>query len=423
MSAHAAGGVWLVVRRSLRQHAVSTAVTVLSVALAIGLTMSVFAVSAQTRLAFTGGDVGYDAVVGARGSPLQIVLNSVFHLETSPGNLPWSVYETLRKDPSVELAVPYAVGDNYRGYRIVGTTEEVFTKFEFRKGTKFRVQPGGRFFDPTLREAVIGSTVAARTGLAVNSTFQPYHALGQSERDRHEETYVVVGVLEPTNTPSDRVVWIPIEGVFRLGGHVLRGAGTPYTPKAGEAIPDEAKEVSAVMLKLRAARAGFLLDQTINKQGKVATFAWPIGAVMAELFEKLGWMSRVLELVAYLVVAVASGSILASLWNTMNERRREFAILRALGARRGTVFAVIVVESTVIAGLGSLAGFVVYAAILGGAAVVVRQETGVVLDLLAWHPALWRTPLAMTVLGAFSGLVPAFKAYRTEVAENLVATS
>jgi putative ABC transport system permease protein len=312
------------------------------------------------------------------------------------------------------------VGDNYRGFRIVGTTDEIFTRYEVRKGERFRVRPGGRAFDPSLREAVVGSTAAARTGLAVGAKFNPYHSLGQSESDRHKETYVVVGVLEPTNSPSDQVVWIPIEGLLRLGGHVLRGTGETYVPKPGEALPEEAKEVSAVMLKLRTPRAGWVLHQTINQQGKVATFAL-VGAVMADLFEKLGWVSRVLELVAYLVVAVAAGSILASLMNTMNERRREFAILRALGARRGTVFSVIVVESAVIAGLGSVVGFAVYAGILAGAAAVVRQQTGVVIDVLAPHAALWATPLAMTALGAISGILPALRAYRTEVAENLVS--
>ena len=170
------------------------------------------------------------------------------------------------------------------------------------------------------------------------------------------------------------MIWIPIEGVLRLGGHVLRGSGESYTAEPGQEIPDEHKEVSAVMLKLRAPRDGMLLDQAINRQGKVATLAWPIGKVMAELFDKLGWLHRVLELVALLVVAVAAGTILASIHNSMNERRREFAILRALGARRRTVFGVIVCEAGVIALLGSLLGYAVYAAILGTAALIVRAR-------------------------------------------------
>lgn len=416
-------GLLLIVRRSLRQHIVSTAITVLSVALAIGLTMSVFALSTQTKTAFTGGQIGFDAVVGARGSQLQLVMNTVFHLETSPGNIPWSIYETLRKDPNVAVAVPYAVGDNYHGFRIVGTTDEIFTKIEYQKGKKFAPQPGGRFFNPLNQEAVIGSTVALRTGLRVGDKFNPYHGITFNPADKHAQEYVVVGVLEPTNSPSDTVLWIPIEGIFRMSGHVLRGTGKEYVPKPGEAIPDEAKEVSAVMLKLKSPAAGFMLDQMINKQGKVATLAFPVARVMAELFEKLGWISRILELTAYLIVVVAAASILASLYNTMNERRREFAILRALGARRGTVFSAIVLESTAIAALGSLGGFVVYAAILGGAAVVVKEQTGVVLNVFTFDTALVWTPVAMTVLGALAGLLPAQKAYGTEVAENLSPTS
>ena len=105
-------------------------------------------------------------MLGARGSQLQLVLNTVFHLETSPGNIPWTLYQEIRKRPTVELAVPYAVGDNYQGFRVVGTTEDLFARFEYRKGERFRVQAGGRFFDSNNREAVIGSFVAARTGHA-----------------------------------------------------------------------------------------------------------------------------------------------------------------------------------------------------------------------------------------------------------------
>lgn len=417
------GTLLMMVRRSLRQHLLSTAVTVLSVGLAAGLTMSVFAVTAASRDAFTGGQIGFDAVVGARGSPLQLVLNSVYHLETSPGNLPWSVYTTLKKDPMVELAVPYAVGDNYRGWRIVGTTRDLFDRLEIRKGTKFTTHPGGRFFDVTKQEAVIGSTVAAKTGLHVGSVFQAYHGMEFDERQRHEGDYVVVGVLEPTNTPTDRVLFIPLEGVFRMGGHALRGSGTEYVAKRGEAIPDEVKEVSAVLLKLRSPAYGFALAQKINQQGKVATLAYPVANEIANLFDKLGWIVRILEMTSYLVVVVAAGSILASLYNTMNERRREFAILRALGARRGTVFSAIVLESTAIAALGCVAGFAFYGTIVGVAAVLMRQQTGVVLDALAFHPALVLVPAGMTVMGALSGLLPAWNAYRTDVAENLSPTS
>jgi putative ABC transport system permease protein len=230
-------------------------------------------------------------------------------------------------------------------------------------------------------------------------------------------------VLEPTNSPSDRVIWIPIEGIYRMSGHVLRGTGQIYRPRPGEAIPPEAREVSAVMLKFSNPAAGFTLDQQINKQGKVATLAWPVAQVMAELFDRIGWVSRILAMVAYLVVVVAAGSVLASIYNTMNERRREFAILRALGARRGTVFSAIVLEAATITTVGAILGFLVYGAILAAAFYIVREQTGIVLDAFKFDPALVLTPLGIAAMGAFAGLVPAFKAYRTDVASNLTPSS
>lgn len=416
-------GLMRIVWRSMRQHALSTIVTVLSVALASGLVMAVFSIKEQTYQAFTGGPVGFDAVLGARGSQLQLVLNSVFHLETSPGNIPYTMYEAIRRDPGVELAIPYAVGDNYQGYRVVGTTPELFTRFEYSSGRRLTVAPGGRVFSLEEKGAVVGSFVAQRTGLKVGDHFEPYHGLTNDSTRAHEDEYTVVGILEPSNSPSDRVIWIPLEGLYRMSGHVLRGTGRVYRPQADSVIPAEHLEVSAVMLKLSDPTAGIALDQAINRSGRSATLAWPIGRVMADLFSKIGWMNNVLAMIAYLVVVVAAGSILASIYNTMNERRREFAILRSLGARRTTVFSAIVAESATITALGVAAGFAVYAAIIGSAAVIVRAQTGVVLETMRFDPALVLTPIGMIVVGALAGLVPAFKAYRTDVASNLTPLS
>jgi putative ABC transport system permease protein len=420
------GPVGLVVflaRRSLAQHAVTTAVAAACVALGVGLVLAVLGISRQAEDAFTGGEAGFDAVLGARGSALQLVLNTVFHLETSPGNIPWTLYETIRQDPGVALAVPYAVGDNYRGFRIVGTTRQMLVEFEYRAGRRFLPREGGRFFDEERREAVLGSEVGRRTGLAEGDVLHPYHGLATAESERHPEEYVVVGVLEPTNSPSDRVVWIPIEGVFRMSGHVLRGAGTDYEAKAGEPIPAEHREVSAVMLKLRSPQAGFALSQMVNRQGKVATLAWPVGRVMAELFDRIGWVTRVLALVAWLVVVVAAGSVLASLYGSMAARRRDIAILRGLGARRSTVFAAIVAEAAILSAAGAAAGLLVYAAVVAAARELIRAETGVVLDPFALPPGLLAAPLAAVALGALAGLLPALLAYRTEVADHLAPVS
>jgi putative ABC transport system permease protein len=415
---------FLIVRRSLRRHALSTSVTIASAALASGLVMAVFSISAQSTRAFGRGGVGFDAVLGARGSPLQLVLNTVYHLETSPGNIPWSLYEEVKGDPRVKLAVPYAVGDAYRGFRVVGTTPELFTDFEYRPGERFEVREPGRIFSPDHREAVVGAAAARELGLAINDEFQPEHGVQSGPHAAvHEEEYTVVGVLAPTNSPSDRVIWIPIEGIYHMKGHVGRdesGHEVHASPEHG--VPDEYREVSAVMLELAGGTAGFSLAGEINRRRKDATLAWPIAQTMADLLRKLGWMNRVLELVAYLVVAVAAGSLLASLYNTMNERRREFAVLRALGARRSTVFGAIVLEAGTIAALGAAFGYAVYFGILLASARIVQAQTGVTLDLLLVHPALQWTPVAMVAVGALAGLLPALKAYATDVASHLTAT-
>ena len=230
-------------------------------------------------------------------------------------------------------------------------------------------------------------------------------------------------MLEPTASPSDRVIWIPLEGVFRMEGHVLRGAGENYEPVPGEDIPDEHKELSAVLLKLRSPTDAFALQNEYGRGDTGATLAAPVARAIADLFSKLGWMTRALELVAYLTVVVGAASVLASLYNTMNERRREFAILRALGARRRTLFTSIVLESATIAALGGLLGLVVHVAITIPAARLLRDTTGVVIDPLGWHPAVLLAPLAVTLVGAAAGLIPAWRAYRTEVARNLLPTS
>ncbi|MBL9194874.1 MAG: ABC transporter permease [Opitutaceae bacterium] len=397
----------LIIYRSLRQHALSTLVTAGSIALAAGLLMVVWMVKEQSQKAFLDTSTGFDAVLGARGSKLQIVLNSIFHLEASPGNVAAADFEQIRKHPAVKTAIPLALGDNYFGYRIVGTAEELFTTVEYSPGKRYVLEAGGRLFGAGQREAVIGSFAAARLKLKVGDTFQPYHGLAFDPKAQHEEVYTITAVLAPTNTPADKVIWIPITGIQTMKGH----------------DPRMATDVSAVLIQLRSPTAGFMLDMMYNKQGNRLTFAYPVAAIIADLFGKIGWFDRVLALVAYLVALVAAGSVLASIYASMSARQRDLAILRALGARRRTVFGAVVAEAAVIGALGAVLGFAVYFGLLAGVASVIRTQTGVAIDIVAGHAILWIAPLAMIGLCALGGVVPALKAYRVPVAETLAPTS
>jgi putative ABC transport system permease protein len=396
----------LIVRRSLRQHALSTTITALAIALAGGLLLTVWVVKVQSQATFTQVNTGFDAVLGARGSKLQLVLNAIFHLEASAGNLPASDYEAIKRHPAVKRAIPIAVGDNLRGFRIVGTVPELFSDIEYTPGKKFAFAEG-RLFDPSTKEAVVGSFAAKKLGLKTGDEFHPFHGLVYDETSQHAETYRVTGVLAPSNTPADKVIWIPLHGLQTMNGH----------------DPNTATDVSAVLIQLHSAYGGFALDRMINKQGNRMTFAYPIGSIMAELFQKIGWFDQVLTLIAYLVALVSAAGVLVAIYNSMSARRRDIAILRALGAHRLTLCGAIVIEAAAIGCIGMIVAFAVYAGIMSGVAAVIRAQTGVLLVTFAYNPIMLWAPLGMIALCALSGLVPAWKAYRTDIAENLAPIS
>ncbi len=398
-----------IVYKSLRQHLVSTLVSATAIALAGGLLMAVWVMRQESNRAFTSVTGGFDAVLGARSSKLQLVLNAIFHLEDSPGNISPADVDLIASNPNVELALPIAVGDNYKGYRLIGTTALLFDRVEYAPGRHYHFNGNGRPFAIDQKEAVVGSFAAQQLGLKVGDTFHPFHGLLYDETKQHSETYVVTGIFDPTGTPVDRVIWIPLEGLQRMSGHDSKAAA----------------DVSAVLIKLKQENpmSGFQLDMLYNKRGNKLTFAWPIGAILAKLFDKIAWFDKILAFVSYLVVVVASASILASIYNSMNERRREIAILRALGARRFTVFGSIVVESAAIAGIGMLMSFLIYAVIVLVASGIIRVQTGVVINPLEFHLIMLSAPAGIVGLAALCGIFPAVKAYRTDVAGNMSPTS
>ena len=404
------GGALWIAWKSLRQHALSTWIASGSIALAGGLLMAVWALRSQAESTFTEANGGFDAVLGPRGSQLQLVLNSIFHLEASSGTIPMSTATLLQRNPivrsAIARAIPIAGGDNYKGYRIVGTSLELFEDHEYKEGRKFKIIGNGRLFNEDAKEALVGAFVADKLGLKVGDSFQPYHGLTYIEGAQHADVYKVTGILETTSTPVDRVIWIPIKGIQTMEGH----------------REDLQNDVSAFLIKLRSKKAIAILDPMFNKQGKDYTFS-SITPVMSRFFQKFAWFEKILELVAYLVGLVSAGSILAILYNSMNEKRREIAILRSLGARRVTLFSMVVFQSMGIALLGILLSFLFYVLVALIVTGIVRDQTGVALLLFQFDPLFIWVPGSMLTLAIFSGLLPAIIAYKTEVSRNLGPTS
>ena len=403
--------IWNLIYRSLRQHALSTLVTAGSIALAAGLLLTVWVVKTQSQAVFSSTNSGFDAVLGARGSKLQLVLNTIFHIESSPGNIASADFEMLRRNPmfagAIKTAIPIAVGDSYHGWRIVGTVEQLFNDVEYASGKKYAVASKGRNFKLGEHEAVVGAYAAKKLGWRIGSTFHPQHGVTEGAEHDHDEVYTVVGVLEPTNTPVDRVIWIPVEGLQTMSGH----------------NPLAAAEISAVLIQLKAPTAGLMMSNMLNASGGKLTFAYPIGTIVAELFNKISWVDKVLTLLAWLVAAVAAGSVLVSIYNSMSARQRDIAILRALGARRRTVFGAVVGEAAVIGVLGAASGFAVFAALAALVASIIQGQTGVVLEPLKWNPVFWWGPATFVGLCVLGGVVPALKAYRVPVAETIAPLS
>ncbi len=406
-----------IIKQLMQQHRSSILLCVLSMSFAAALLMSVIGVQAQAQAAFSNNDMGFNAVIGPRGSRLQLVLNSIFHIDQATGTMPWSRYQDIKNDKRVLEAYPITVGDNYMGFHMVGCVPEMFTEHEFEEGKKVGLTEG-RLFDPYLAEAVIGSFVAEQLEMKVGDTFFSYHGLQFDESQKHDLEFTVVGIFEPTNTPLDRALWTPLESYYRMPGHSLYGSGKEYIPQQGVSIPDIHKEASAVLCNVRTS-SGLQLNAEINRHSKDLTFAWPVSTIILELFQNLAWVDALLALIAVLVFIIATLFIGSTLYQSMQQQQRDFVLIRALGAKRKHLSFIILGEAFIIALRGLLISFPMYSLILGFAATFLRATTGVYLTLWYWHPILLVAPIMVLIMTLIAALIPAMRVYTSDVAEQL----
>jgi putative ABC transport system permease protein len=448
-----------IVIKNMRQRALATWLTGASVMLGVALAVAILLIKQGVQQRFEQGTLGYEMVVGAKGSPLQLVLNVVYNLDISPGNISWKLFEKLRDDKRVKLAVPFSVGDNYKGFRIVGTTDSFFKDFEFEPGRKPELAAGRifNFREDALKsafqeaaerarereakergeeikpapepapvehpfEAVVGSTVAQETGLAVGQTFIAAHGVQPSAeaKEHTENPWTVVGILQPTHTAVDRAIYINLDSFYHIEGHELRGPTAVEKPEEKDNDPDPG-QVSSIVLKLRSPITAFGLYRELNDR-EDAMAAFP-AAEIRKLFDIVGNIDRLLLAQAILILVVAGVAIAVSIYNSMSERRREIAILRALGARRTTIFSIVLLEAVIICLFGAAAGLAGGHVVVGLANGALYKASGFVIPAFHIQPLEWYILGVAVILGAVAGLGPAFGAYRTDVAKNLAPTS
>jgi putative ABC transport system permease protein len=426
--------------RGLWHRRLSTILTAVSVALGVALIVLVVRAREGARTSFQQVARGYDIILGpTHGSSLQITLNTLFHIGDASGTVPWEEYQAIRKDERVAFAVPYAVGDNFRGHHVVGTTRDIFSVLRDAGDVPLGRNVRGRLFDKGTFEAVIGSAVSSKHGLRRGSSFSVSHGADIGGQE-HGERWTVVGVMRPTGTPADRALFIPIETFYEIGDHQkeadnLRKQRKEKAEEAGE-DPDDGHAhgghghshgegdsdehvhgLSAVGVRLYAPFQRFAIRSEYMKERRGAQVSIPVEQV-GDLLQIVERVDGVFQLVAWLVVLVAALSILVGLYNTIQGRRREIAILRALGARPGHVFAVIVLEAVMICFLGGLLGVLLGQLALVTAGPILVENYGVNLS-----PSLGALELeiagALAVVGLLAGLLPAWNGLRTQVAANL----
>ena len=423
--------------RSIRQRPLQSALTALSLALGVALVVATLVVSGVVQRAFAAGaGLGYNMIVGAKGSPLQLVLNSVYLISRPVENLPWTVYEDFlpaagRRDgtpgrfaASVRTAIPICMGDYYKGYRVVGTNRAYFERLTAGDGRPFAFAAGENFRDDDLYTAVVGAEVAVKLGLAVGAGIAPQHG---ADPTKIHDPFRITGVLARTGTPVDRGVYVNMEGFYLQDGHAKpagEGAAADDDAPAPGLLPYAEREVTAILVETDAPPGlppelmAMELAQTLN-EGRDAQAAMPVREIRQLLDLFVRPLELLLLLVTALVVVVSAIGILVSMVGSALERSRDVAIMRALGAGRGTVLSCVLLEAVLLAGLGGLAGWALGHGVVAAIAPWVADQAGVTVGFLSGSPAeILLVPL-LVGLAIAAALIPALSAYRTDVARWL----
>jgi putative ABC transport system permease protein len=383
-----------------------TTLTVISVALGLGLAIIVLLMSHQTESVLDSETGRWDLVIGAKGSPLQLVLNSLYYMDLPNGNINKDLWAQLQKNPAVDRVVPLTMGDSYFGSPIVGTTPDFFAGRKAANGGP--ILAAGNLWTKPL-QAVVGADVAAHSNsLRLGKTFFGSHGWTKSLIKDTGFTYTVVGVLAPTGTSLDRAIYCDYTTIWVI-----------HKDEPVLAWHNAMDELTSLLVSLKQPSARFGLERMINLTDR------EIAASPADEIQKLDAtfiapLRGLLLLVAYLVVLVSVLSILISLYLTIHQRRRDLAILRSLGATRGDIFRLITVEAALLSGLGVIVGWLFGHGLTAALAPMVFTHYGIALHPMQLIHGELTVGITVWLLGIAAGLLPAFNAYRLRVAESLM---
>ncbi|GHT17446.1 peptide ABC transporter permease [Planctomycetales bacterium] len=436
--------LWKIAWRSIQHRSLASGLTAFSMGLGVALVVAVIVIYGVLNQTFMRSAQGYDIVVGPpKGSPLEVVLGAVFYSSYLSDTIPYDYFrqlETGRYAPEVEVAIPIALGEHLFGMPVIATTPKFFTElryldkytYSFRSGENMKA--GGDF------QAVLGYSAAQKAKLKVGDKFKASMSKHvPSEEFLEPDMFTVAGILDPTGTPNDQAFFVNLEGFFVMNDHANRTSLDKVLTKRTDRrisavlVLTKEKDVKPTVTKDRQGMdvvdIGELVKQDVNPltmslgDRLVADLDVQVAKPTYEitrLFEMIvGRIQTVLVIFAVMVIFVAAIGMMVSIYNSMNERRQEIAIMRALGANRGTVMMIILLESILLSLGGGLIGMTIGHGLIAGVGPIIASAVMVVVN--PWHfqsAELILIP-GLILLASVVGYLPAVVAYRTDVAQSL----
>ncbi len=408
--------------RSLWNRRLTVGLAVLSLAVSVTLLLGVEKLRQEARTGFMQTISGTDLIVGARSGSVQLLLYTVFQLGSPTNNVSWQSYQEIANNRLVAWTVPITLGDSHRGFRVMGTTTAFFEHYRYAGGRPLRFAAGAPFAN--VFDAVLGAEVAQRLGYGLGTQIAVSHGLGNRSFVGHDDKpFTVVGILQRTGTPIDRTVLVSLQGYEAI--HIDWQGGRPPAPgqrvaaQTVEAMDLTPKAITAMLVGLQSRVATFQLQRYINEyRGEPLSAILP-GVALSELWRVVGVVERALLAISGFVVLAGLIGMVTMLLTSLNERRREMAILRSVGARPLHVFALFMLEALAVGAAACLIGLVlVYGGLWLGADWLVARA-GVHIGLSPPGAGEWLI-LALVMLAVLiAGCLPAWRAYRLSLADGL----
>jgi putative ABC transport system permease protein len=411
--------------RSLKNRRLTSILTLLSLALSVSLWVGIEHIRVGARESFSNTISQTDLIVGARGGSIQLLLYTVFHIGTPTANVSYESYKKIKNQPAVLWTIPISLGDSHRGYRVVGTNEHFYRHYRYRQDRQLEFAQGhapSGIFDVTL-----GSEVAQALRYPLGARIVVTHgiAAGGGIMAHEDKPFTVVGILQPTRTPIDRSLYVSLEGIeamhidWKQGAPPLKGQETPAARIHKEDIKIE--QITAFFLRTKARVQTLALQRQINTFPEEPLMAVIPGVALSELWNGISYGEQVLRVVALFVVIVGLMGMLMALYTSLNERRREVAILRAIGVGPLRIMALLVLESGALTCIGSLLGVGLVYGLVFLLQPLVESGFGLRIPLTPLTSTGYLYLAGVIVAGLAVGLIPAWKAYRNALADGLSA--